>query len=449
MKIKTLSRSSKTHNKETPYDLQPLSKNPSPDIHPFEKAREYQRALNAVKLDRVFAKPFIGALEGHIDGVYVVERDFKSLTRLFSGAGDGEIKMWNVSNKKSQVTWNAHRGIVRGITARFEGDKLLSCGSDCKVQCWDIPSLTDFYDNKQTVPESTYIGQSPFNGIDHQRNSNLFATTGGNTVNIWDIERSEPLSDIRYGIDSLGTIKFNPIDTHILCTTAQDRGIYLYDVRSALPIKKLIMEMRTNDISWNPMEAFNFTTANEDHNCYTFDMRKLNIARKIHEDHVSAVLSVDYSPTGTEFATGSYDRTVRIFNEGEGRSREVYHTKRMQKIFSVKFSNDANYVFSGSDDGNVRIWKSHASRNMGITAPRERQKQKYKEKLIERYSSLPEIKRIHKRRHLPKVIKKTQDIKREMKRSQARKENNVRLHSKKGTVPYVPKRKKHIVKLEQ
>jgi WD repeat and SOF domain-containing protein 1 len=55
--------------------------------------------------------------------------------------------------------------------------------------------------------------------------------------------------------------------------------------------------MKTNSLAWNPMEAFNFTLANEDHNLYTFDMRKLDIARNVHTDHVSAVLSVDYSPT--------------------------------------------------------------------------------------------------------------------------------------------------------
>lgn len=33
-----------------------------------------------------------------------------------------------------------------------------------------------------------------------------------------------------------------------------------------------------------------------------------------HRDHMRAVLDVDYSPTGKEFVSGSYDRTIRIFN---------------------------------------------------------------------------------------------------------------------------------------
>ena len=42
-------------------------------------------------------------------------------------------------------------------------------------------------------------------------------------------------------------------------------------------------------------------------------------------------MDVDYSPTGREFVAGSYDRSVRIFAYNGGRSREVYHTKRMQR----------------------------------------------------------------------------------------------------------------------
>lgn len=30
-------------------------------------------------------------------------------------------------------------------------------------------------------------------------------------------------------------------------------------------------------------------------------------------DHVSAVTCIDYAPTGLEFVTGSYDKSVRIF----------------------------------------------------------------------------------------------------------------------------------------
>ena len=51
----------------------------------------------------------------------------------------------------------------------------------------------------------------------------------------------------------------------------------------------------------------------------------------VHRDHVQAVIDVDYSPTGKEFVSGSYDKSIRIFESNKGHSREVYHTKRMQR----------------------------------------------------------------------------------------------------------------------
>ena len=41
------------------------------------------------------------------------------------------------------------------------------------------------------------------------------------------------------------------------------------------------------------------------------------------QDFVSAVMDVDYNPTGREFVAGGYDRSVRIFAHNGGHSREV------------------------------------------------------------------------------------------------------------------------------
>jgi DDB1- and CUL4-associated factor 13 len=232
-------------------------------------------------------------------------------------------------------------------------------------------------------------------------------------------------------------------------SAASDRSIILYDTRLSSPVRKLVMSMRSNDISWNPIEAFNFTVANEDHNLYTFDMRKMskNGALAVHKDHVAAVMSVDYAPTGREFVSGSYDKTIRLFDHTNGRSREVYHTKRMQRVFGVTFSLDAGYVISASDDGDVRIWKSHRSRPIVPQLPREKQRVATAEKLVERYITVPEVRRIAKKRNVPKHVLSIVKTKQEIEKSAKRKLANVRKNSKKGSVPKAtPDRKKSIVR---
>ena len=113
-------------------------------------------------------------------------------------------------------------------------------------------------------------------------------------------------------------------------------------------MRKIIMDLRSNAIAWNPMEAFVFSVANEDYNAYAFDMRNFKRPLNVHMDHTSAVMAIDYAPTGKEIVTGSYDKTVRIFKVDEGRSREIYYTKRMQRLTSVAWTKDNRLVIQVS-----------------------------------------------------------------------------------------------------
>lgn len=158
-------------------------------------------------------------------------------------------------------------------------------------------------------------------------------------------------------------------------------------------------------------------------------------------------MDVSYSPTGREFCTGAYDRTVRIFPVREGKSREVYHTRRMQRVFAVQFSADANFVISGSDDTNVRVWKAKASQKLGKMKPRERAAKDYRNSLVKRYKHLPEVGRITRSRRLPNVISKAVKRKHEDTQKEKRKSRNIRLHTdpEKHEKPKA-ERKKHVVR---
>lgn len=101
---------------------------------------------------------------------------------------------------------------------------------------------------------------------------------------------------------------------------------------------------------------------------YTYDIRKWKTPVNVHMDHVEAVIDVDYSPTGKEFVSGSYDKSIRIFEVNKGHSREVYHTKRMQRLTCVGWSLDNKYIISGSDEMNLRLWKAKASEKLGVVS---------------------------------------------------------------------------------
>ncbi|CUS22232.1 LAQU0S05e00672g1_1 [Lachancea quebecensis] len=456
MKIKTISRSADDYVPVKSTQESQLPRNLDPALHPFERAREYTKALNATKMERMFAKPFIGQLGyGHRDGVYTIAKNYHALNKLASASADGVVKYWNMSTREEICSFKAHYGLVHGLcvtpqhlSASKNENYMLSCGDDKTVKLWSV-NTEDFSSSKNDEERSstdglikTFHGEHAFLGIDHHRSKPYFVT-GGAEINLWDSARSRPTANLSWGADNVSTVKFNQNETDIFASAGSDNSVVLYDLRTNSPTQKFTQRMRTNALCWNPMEAYNFVVASEDHNAYYYDMRNLSRALHVFKDHVSAVMDVDFSPTGDEIVTGSYDKTIRIYQVKHGHSREVYHTKRMQHVFQVKYSMDSKYIMSGSDDGNIRMWRAKAWERSSVKTTREKNKLEYDEKLKERYRYMPEISRISRHRHVPKVVKKAQEIKNVEIGSMKRREVNERRTNK--DMAFVPERKKQIV----
>ena len=363
------------------------------DYHPFERAREYTRALNATKLERHFSKPFLGQLgRGHADGVYQLAKDPEALDRLASGSGDGIVKVWDLTSQEEVWSFKAHQGIVKGLSWTRDR-KLLSCAAiDKQIHLFD-----PYTSAESKAPLATYHGKQSFTSLSHHRHEHAFAASTSAGIAIYDLEKSTsvPAQFLSWpsSVDTVNKVAFNQVETSILASTATDRSIVLYDLRASSPIAKTVLSLSANSVAWNPMEAMNFCAASEDHNVYIFDARSMKRALNVCKDHVAAVLDVEFSPTGEELVryvsttkrvtislksySGSYDRTIRIWSRASGHSRDVYHTKRQQRVWSVEWSPDNAYILAGSDDGNIRLWRANAASRRGMKTARQRQALEY------------------------------------------------------------------------
>ena len=284
MKIKPISRDRRDFVKERSSDLQRVCRSMQPELHPFEKGREYVRALNAVKLDKHFSKPFVGALDGHMDGVHCVATAPTVLTMLVSGGCDGELIRWDLADRSAAWRVQAHTGFVRGVAFSREGHHFVSASDDKTVKLWSAAASSE-----NATPMATFLGRHAFTDVDHHRKEHSFAT-GGPTLLLWDTARSEPVQSFEWGADSITRVRFNPAQPNLLGALSNDRSLTLYDLRTGSALQKAVMQTRGNAVCWNPMEPFHCTVASEDHCLYTFDMRKLDHAICCHTDHVSAVL---------------------------------------------------------------------------------------------------------------------------------------------------------------
>eukprot|EP00760_Papus_ankaliazontas_P019018 PhM_4_TR17828/c0_g1_i1/m.68928/K11806/WDSOF1; WD repeat and SOF domain-containing protein 1 len=452
MRIKVISRSEKEWTRDRDCDLMRRHRNLDPVQHPMAREVEYQRALNGVKLERMFAKPFMCSLQGHVDSVSALALDPNQLSHVVSGSCDGQINVWDIAHRKRIIAIpEAHRHFVRGIVSTPDSAGFLSCSTDKTVRLWDY----DFSAAGEEAPKPVceYMGQGAFSGIDHMAQRSQFITAGNN-LELWDLSRTRPVRTYQWGMDPIVAVKCNRVEPDIVACTTMERAITIYDLRTDRPAHKVVMEMKSSCLAWNPMEPATLVVGNDDWNAYQYDIRNFSRAQLVFTSHTASITDIDFSPTGREFVTCSYDRTLRIWDvnsQNSNRSRDMYHTQRMHKCWSVRWTLDGGYIVSGSEDACVRVWKGEASAPVRPLHPNESRKINYHQALKQRYGHFTDVARIDKQRHIPKYIRTAQRVKRHVLNTQKKKQHrmerfNPRLASKRA--PKALKEAKVVAKVE-
>ena len=282
MKVKMINRTERECTKQRAGEAHRVFRNPDPLLHPFQQATEVKRAINAAKLERIFAKPFISAFS-HSDAITALAVNPRRLNCLLSGSAEGIVWQWDLANNRCLRRFVGHSGSIKGLGVTSDGEGCVSCSTDSTIKLWKI-SEAPF--EEPEVQECTSVmdfpGGESYRCLDHHWQKRCFAT-GASLVEIWDHHRSQPTQRFSWGPDSITSIKFNPVEVDLIGGTCMDRSIVLYDMRSDSPIRKVIMQTRCNALSWNPMEAMSFVVANEDCNLYTYDMRRLDAAKTVHK----------------------------------------------------------------------------------------------------------------------------------------------------------------------
>ncbi|VDL82848.1 unnamed protein product [Nippostrongylus brasiliensis] len=410
MKVKMISRNSDDYQRETNKDIYKVVRNWNAPQDPFRAQTEYTRALNATKLERVFAKPFVASLDGHVEGVHILAK---------------------------------HPRISIDVAA---GNSFVTVGQDCTINRWRLPHTSNAVGGVICDQVDSISLDGVPHAVSHLANSSDFVTCGDG-VSVWDAQGNKKIREYHVGHDTVHVIRANPIEEALMVGASSDRSVFVLDTRQATVLKKSTMKLRPNMVAWNPIEAFTFAVASDDYNLYTFDLRYLDQPKYVHSGHTAAVVDLDFSPTGQEIVSGSFDRSVRIFKANESRSRDIYHTKRMSNVLSVLYSMDSKFVLSGSNEMNVRVWKARAAEKLGPLAPREKAAFEYSEKLREQFKEHPEVRRIARHRNVPRSILHASREHATIRASQSRKEFNRRRAEgiQDEDVPFVPAVKKAMV----
>lgn len=155
MKVKALSRSQASTQRECSGDLRHRHRNLDPVYHPLQRPREYTRAVNAAKINRMFAQPLIGNLgRGHQDAVTHTALSRKSLLPLLSASADGTLRLWDLQTRNCVSSINAHKMAIKGVVFGLDDD-FYSCSTDGTLRKWSISGSMS-RSTEQIKPDDTW-----------------------------------------------------------------------------------------------------------------------------------------------------------------------------------------------------------------------------------------------------------------------------------------------------
>ncbi|KAI5170443.1 DDB1- and CUL4-associated factor 13 [Pancytospora epiphaga] len=401
MKIDTIYHSVSERRKERKGDCPVKKYSKNPVHHPFILEREYVRALNATKVDRLLAKPFVASLCGNTEGIthLIKSPDYP----FFATASyDSQVTLWDM-NSRSKINSTAYSQPISAICMDWAQNIYASQG------------------NSVFSGKNEYVAESTVTGLDYSSYSSGngdISVASLDCIQIFDISRFTP----KYSYKCRGTsaVKYNSSFRHLMAGISQ-LHVDLLDNRACKKIATIPVT-GSNCGEFNPKEGYVLALGNEDGTSYTYDIRNLEKPLGSYRGHVNAVVSLAYHPGGEELATGSFDRTIRIFRAQDRKSRDCYYNSRMHIVHGVMYSNDGQFIISGSDDGSLRLWKAEASRKTGPISRMERESMEYKEVLKEKFKDIGEVARISKHRFLPKDIKQASKQQHEMYEARLRRE---------------------------
>jgi WD40 repeat protein/serine/threonine protein kinase len=281
---------------------------------------------------------FVRELRGHSRSISAIHFQPDG-RRLVTASGDRTCGQWDVaSGQELRQLVLRHPDWVSSLDLSADGTLALTTCDDGKVRLWRLADATPI--DVLTSPGGAFnaVAFSP----DNRRA--VLASSIDRTVRIWNLGSSRP--DV--GGQSLG----NRAQTMAQLQTVPDPR----PLPPATTLEPFLDFKQLGGLVWSAMFAPDgqhvLTIGGNDSQLWSIDSRRPVVRLSPH----GAVASADVSPDGRLVATGSWDRSAKLWDASTGLAVRKLEGGHAGYINSVEFSADGRELLTASDDGTARIW---------------------------------------------------------------------------------------------
>jgi len=246
---------------------------------------------------------WIGTFLGHKGAVWSARLN-SNATRAVTGAADFTCKLWNAVSGDELHTF-PHKHIVKSAVFSADSTQMYTGGQEKKLRIYDL--------NKPSAEPEVLLGhEASVSNIITVPDANMILTRGSEEpgIRIWDKRTLETVRTLPTdaGVTSMSIT----LDGTTLTTTAGNE-VQFWDTSTFELVKKFDLGRPLNCVSYDPPSKRFVTGSSQELWVRGYDYTD-GAELVCNKGHHGPVRSIAFNPAGTNYASGSEDGTIRIWD---------------------------------------------------------------------------------------------------------------------------------------
>lgn len=285
---------------------------------------------------------------GHSESVTAVDINRKS-DLMVSASRSGQILLWNINKKSLVGEFNVHNGTVTDIQFSPTGGRIISSSLDGTVIVLDTALGQEIH---------RLYHESPVQSIAYSPNSETIASGLSNgEIVIWDANSENIITTmVVHEEKTIWSLVYSP-DNSLLVTGSEDASIAIIDTQNWIEIERLWGHDISPVLSVEFDNDMNLASASVDRSIVIWERQNdsFNIINRFI-GHTRSVLDLSFSPDSSRLLSASEDQLIilwDLFNGAEKTKIRYENTSHVDNIVSIP---ETSSLAIGLDGGQIGIW---------------------------------------------------------------------------------------------